>query len=464
MATEFNKSKEVEQDLASALSANGIFQNEPIVLARNENSDLLPVSKRSSVEFFELLFATDGPLWSIYEKTGIGHKPVNAKHLNFVGGRMYFCRNVEKQFMFRAGLERRFALRNGAICEERDISLKSLLLLLGSPFSMFANSLDVSLLPMYVNEKAREFSVFKKESTDVFRKESQLSDAKALMNGALKAMEFSFVSSLAAAFKVRIEDKSVTGECEAERLFELYSKGDIEGAIQEFGFHSLSPYDISFPRIKENPSSIRFAAQPAPIDLYARWRENAKFMCSRYMCSMRSVYLQAGKETKLGDLVFHLTTGELEQAIKEPKKFFEIAMTRKKAFAECIKLELPGEIVFNLGEWGALGAIDAEIKGVPAGEQLEATGEAVLIDSEEDYIKDAKGKIIVSRTFSPSLTTLYKGAKGIISESGGVLAHSAIIAREMGLPCIVQTKNIREIKEGQTIVMDGRTGKIKVKF
>ncbi|MFH1471207.1 MAG: PEP-utilizing enzyme [Candidatus Micrarchaeota archaeon] len=463
MDTDHQVLKEVESDLASALAANKVFLNEPIVLARNENSDLLSISKKSSQEFFESLFAADGPLWSLYAKTGVGHPPVNARHLNFIGGRMYFCKNVEKRFISRPGPEKRFSLKHGALCEETVFSPENLLLLLGSPFNMLANSLDISLLPIYINEKAREFSGFKEESVCFCAQPGGLNDAKASMAGALRAMEFSFISSLAAAFKIRIADKSVSSECEAEKLVRLYSDGNEEGAIREFGFHSAFPYDISAPRVSENPGSLRLAAQPAPNDIYARWRENAKFICSRYMCAMRNAYLEVGKQTKLGDLVFHLGTSELGPAMKEPKKFAELASTREQAFDTYAGMNLPSAIVFDSGSWAILESGDREIRGVPAGGQSEATGKAVLIDSEDDYLKGANGKIIVSRTFSPNLTTLYRGAKGVISESGGVLAHSAIIAREMGLPCIVQTKNIGAIREGQTIIVDGQTGRIAVK-
>ncbi|MCX6778557.1 MAG: PEP-utilizing enzyme [Candidatus Micrarchaeota archaeon] len=458
--------KGVEPDLAGAIKANGIFSNEPLVLARNENSDLLPVSKECSREFFELLFGRDGPLWSLYAKTGIGHPPETARHLNFIGGRMYFCKNVEKRFMRRPGPEKRFALKGGEIIEENPASLASALLIINSPFEIFAHSLDISLLPIYVNEKAREFSEFRKISIRLCEDADEAAEnapgaAKSSMGGALRAMEFSFVSSLAAAFGVRMADQSVWQECEAEKLYE-YSGKDEERAIREFGFHSEAPYDISIPRLRENPSSLRLAAQPAPGNMYARWRENAKFLCSRYMCAMREAFLEVGNKAGLGELVFHLRVGELAQAMEEPAKWAKIASERKKNFDSCLTLSLPAEMVFSSGSWARLGTAGTELQGVPAGSQAEATGPAVFIDSDEDYSKDAKGKIIVSKTFSPNLTILFKGAKGMISESGGVLSHSAIIAREMGLPCVVQAKNMAAIREGQTVKIDGKNGKIGI--
>ncbi len=104
----------------------------------------------------------------------------------------------------------------------------------------------------------------------------------------------------------------------------------------------------------------------------------------------------------------------------------------------------------------------AEIAGVSVGGKGIAQGPAVFISAKADYSKNVAGKIIVSDSFSPNLALLYKNAKGVVSKSGGQLAHSAIIAREMDLPAIVQVQNFELIAEGQMLRIDGKTGKITI--
>lgn len=103
-----------------------------------------------------------------------------------------------------------------------------------------------------------------------------------------------------------------------------------------------------------------------------------------------------------------------------------------------------------------------EINGVSVGGRGIAEGSAVFISVKADYSKDVAGKIIVSDSFSPDLALLYKNAKGVVSKTGGQLAHSAIIAREMNLPAIIQVQNFEIIAEGQMLRIDGRTGKIVI--
>ena len=56
---------------------------------------------------------------------------------------------------------------------------------------------------------------------------------------------------------------------------------------------------------------------------------------------------------------------------------------------------------------------------------------------------------------------LFDRVSGIVSAGGGRTAHTAVVAIEQNMPCIVQTKNINSIKEGDNIRVDGSTGKIE---
>ena len=54
-------------------------------------------------------------------------------------------------------------------------------------------------------------------------------------------------------------------------------------------------------------------------------------------------------------------------------------------------------------------------------------------------------------------------AKGVISEKGSLLSHSAIISREVNKPSIVGVKNITNIlKDGQIVELDANSGIIKI--
>jgi len=85
-------------------------------------------------------------------------------------------------------------------------------------------------------------------------------------------------------------------------------------------------------------------------------------------------------------------------------------------------------------------------------------GRAKVILSPKDNI-ELNGEIIVAERTDPGWVPLYPSASGLIIERGSVLSHSAIVARELGLPTIVGIKNLTKlVKDGQIIKMDAGKG------
>ncbi|MDP6642178.1 MAG: PEP-utilizing enzyme, partial [Candidatus Nanoarchaeia archaeon] len=63
----------------------------------------------------------------------------------------------------------------------------------------------------------------------------------------------------------------------------------------------------------------------------------------------------------------------------------------------------------------------------------------------------------------PGWTPLFGLCEGIIVEHGGLLSHAAIISRELNLPCIIGLKNAtKNLKDGQTITLNGFTGEVTI--
>lgn len=78
-------------------------------------------------------------------------------------------------------------------------------------------------------------------------------------------------------------------------------------------------------------------------------------------------------------------------------------------------------------------------------------------------IESLDGDILVTQSTDPGWVTLFPSASAIIVERGSLLSHSAIVAREMGIPCIVSVDGLlRTLKTGDEVLMDGSTGTIKI--
>lgn len=74
-----------------------------------------------------------------------------------------------------------------------------------------------------------------------------------------------------------------------------------------------------------------------------------------------------------------------------------------------------------------------------------------------------KGQIIIADDLTPAdtVTMQHHGVAGFVTETGGQLSHTAILARSLGIPAIVGVSNIRQyIKPGEEITLDGRAGMV----
>ena len=87
------------------------------------------------------------------------------------------------------------------------------------------------------------------------------------------------------------------------------------------------------------------------------------------------------------------------------------------------------------------------------------SGLAKIIRSFEDWDKLQEGDIMVCISTNPSWTPLFGMVSGIISENGGTLSHTAIVAREYEIPTILDVNNATEIiNDNDLIEIDGDTG------
>lgn len=96
-----------------------------------------------------------------------------------------------------------------------------------------------------------------------------------------------------------------------------------------------------------------------------------------------------------------------------------------------------------------------EIKGTVANKfKKKITGNVrIIYENEINLFK--KNEILVTESTNPNFLPAMLKAKAIITESGGLLSHSAIVSRELNIPCIIGIKNATEIfKNGNKIILN----------
>ena len=104
---------------------------------------------------------------------------------------------------------------------------------------------------------------------------------------------------------------------------------------------------------------------------------------------------------------------------------------------------------------------DNELSGVPCSGGI-CEGEALVITDVNDT-GDVKDKILITKMTDPGWVFLLTQAKGVISEKGSLLSHTAIISREIGIPSIVGVKDLMDtVQSGDIIRMNGDKGTIEI--
>ena len=99
-----------------------------------------------------------------------------------------------------------------------------------------------------------------------------------------------------------------------------------------------------------------------------------------------------------------------------------------------------------------------QLIGQPASKGI-ATGKAIVINDLSDFISVGKHEILVCDAIQPQMTFLIPLFAGIVERRGGMLVHSSIIAREIGIPAVNGVSKATEyIKTGDKITVNGYLG------
>jgi pyruvate,water dikinase len=103
----------------------------------------------------------------------------------------------------------------------------------------------------------------------------------------------------------------------------------------------------------------------------------------------------------------------------------------------------------------------AEFRG-SAASRGQVTGAARILRSPDEGSRLQRGDILVCAMTTPAWTPLFAIAGGIVTETGGVLSHPAITAREYGIPAVVALEGATtRFRDGELITVDGSAGTVK---
>jgi pyruvate,water dikinase len=161
--------------------------------------------------------------------------------------------------------------------------------------------------------------------------------------------------------------------------------------------------------------------------------------------------------------VFFLTLNELEQ--RPPRDARHIVEFRKARHVEYESFDIPMTfhgVPQQIPDPGKVPEFTTDtLHGIPGSAGVADGIVRVVHDPDDEGLKP--GEVLVCRTTNPSWTPLFGLAEAIILDIGGPNSHGPIIAREMGIPCVINVGNgTAVLRDGDQVRVDGNAGAVTV--
>lgn len=205
-------------------------------------------------------------------------------------------------------------------------------------------------------------------------------------------------------------------------------------------------------------------------------REISRLNRSRIYGMVREIVRSLGKNFLAAGLIdsekdiFYLTYDEMFAMAKEPFDAKDRIKQRKNEYRMYKCLPAFSRIVFEKKEFSKhhvsvnshrMRSSEDVMQGVPCSGGI-SEGEALVVE-DISMLEGCKDKILVTKMTDPGWVFYLASAKGVISQKGSILSHTAIISREIGIPSVVGVADVmNRINTGDIVKMDGSSGRIEI--
>jgi pyruvate,water dikinase len=289
-------------------------------------------------------------------------------------------------------------------------------------------------------------------------------------------------------------------------------KKEFREFIKEYGHRAVYELDIINPRWEEDPSYLMDIIKSTMATAHPdQWKARQKEKFNR---AWREVTEKAPpaeleeirkgiREAQEGAAVREMTKSVLVMALQTYRL---MALELGRRFSQRGIIEEPGDIFYCSwsdlvsmlnGDWDGTGLrtlvvarkvsqrekeaiappdvilgeepVFAEPVALSSGDCMQgvaaatgkASGVARLIKHPGEGNRLQPGDVLVAPSTDPGWTPLFLKACAVVMETGGYLSHGSIVAREFGVPAVVNIPGVMKvIKEGQKVVVDGDEGKV----
>jgi pyruvate,water dikinase len=198
---------------------------------------------------------------------------------------------------------------------------------------------------------------------------------------------------------------------------------------------------------------------------YSALRETSKHYLMMGYALIRRSLVELGRRFDLGQAIFDLHLGELPDLISG-RDISRIVQQRRQRRTLALSLDVP-PVLFSddleaVGRPAASPHQGAVLKGAPVSAGV-AEAPALVLTEPTDTPEIAEGFVLVCPSTDPAWVPLFLRAKALVMESGGILSHGAIVAREFNLPAVAAIPRVQHlVRTGQRLRVDGNTGTVQL--
>jgi pyruvate,water dikinase len=193
-------------------------------------------------------------------------------------------------------------------------------------------------------------------------------------------------------------------------------------------------------------------------------RETAKHYLMRGYALIRRILVELDRRYHLEGGIFFLTPEELPALISGTDLSALIVQRRRRRML-ALDLEVP-QVIFSddlevIGRPLPIAGADT-MQGVPLSAGV-AEAPALVLNEAAGVTPPSEPYILVCPSTDPAWVPLFVHARALVMETGGVLSHGAIVAREFGLPAVAGLPDVhRRLHSGQRLRVDGATGTVMI--
>jgi len=269
-----------------------------------------------------------------------------------------------------------------------------------------------------------------------------------------------FVIESLRSYSMLDDDNNPQGQAKLNN--ELYNK-EIEKVRRFYSRHRILQRKLFIKRL----SRVRFLTW---------YKEEVRDQSTRMYGLIRNVSLEVGRRLmrkgflSQPDHIFYLPYQEVIAILRDerpdPKAIRQRIEANQNYMFSFRNFKNPNEVgqrwQYQQVKLEKQADIKKVFRGIPCA-QGKAAGRVRVIQDINQSDRIQPGDILVTRFTDPGWTPLFSLLSGVITETGGILSHAAVIAREYGVPAVLAVQNAtRKLKDNQKVIINGNNGEVQI--